>query len=59
MKTRARRLPNGRFRLLDKAAHELLVECDDIRFAFFESVAAFARIRIDQPNIDMEGCARR
>lgn len=55
----AKRLPNGRFHVLDKAAHELLVECDDVRFAFFENVAAFADVRIDQPKIDMDGCVRR
>lgn len=55
----AGRLPNGKFHLIDKAAHELLVECDDVRFDFFERVAAFADIRIDQPTIDMSGCIRR
>lgn len=55
----AKRLPNGRFRLIDKAAHELLVECDDVRLAFFESVAAFADVRVNQPAIDMDGCVRR
>ena len=55
----ARRLPNGKFHMIDKAAHELLVECDDVRFDFFETVAAFADIRIDQPTIDMSGCIRR
>ncbi|MDH3658852.1 MAG: alpha/beta hydrolase [Alphaproteobacteria bacterium] len=55
----AKRLLNGRFHQIDKAAHELLVECDDVRFAFFEQVAAFVDVRIDQPAIDMEGCIRR
>lgn len=55
----AKRLPNGRFHAIDKAAHELLVECDDIRFAFFEQVAAFTDITIEQPAIDMNGCIRR
>ena len=45
----AKRLPNGEFLVIDKAAHELLVECDDVRFEFLERVAAFADVRIDQP----------
>ncbi|MGI9503359.1 MAG: alpha/beta fold hydrolase, partial [Geminicoccaceae bacterium] len=54
----ANRLPGGRFHLIDQAAHELLVECDDVRLAFFEQVAGFADINIDQPPIDMAGCVR-
>lgn len=55
----AERLPNGRFHLIEKAAHELLVECDDVRFEFLERAAAFADIEIDQPAIDMSACVRR
>lgn len=55
----ARRLPNGRFHVIDEAAHELLVECDDVRFAFFERFSTFANLRIDQPSIDLSGCVRR
>lgn len=54
----ANRLPGGRFHLIDQAAHELLVECDDVRFAFFEQVAGFAGIDIEQPPINMQGCVR-
>lgn len=55
----ARRLPNGRFHALPKAAHELLVECDDVRAEFFERFAAFAGVSITLPAIDMSGCVRR
>ena len=55
----ARRLPKGQYRVIDNAAHELLVECDDVRFGFLESVAAFAGVRIEQPAIDMSNCVRR
>lgn len=58
-KAMAKRLPNGRFDVIDQAAHELLVECDDVRHAFLQQAAAFAEISIDQPPIDMNGCARR
>jgi lysophospholipase len=54
----ARRLPNGRFHRIDRAAHELLVECDDVRAAFFQGLADFADIRIDQPPIDLRTCVR-
>ncbi|MGI9489604.1 MAG: alpha/beta fold hydrolase [Geminicoccaceae bacterium] len=55
----AKRLPNGRFHMIDKAAHEILVECDDVRFDFLERIAAFADIRLEQPAIDMSGCIGR
>ncbi|NJO38497.1 MAG: alpha/beta hydrolase, partial [Rhizobiales bacterium] len=54
----ARRLPNGRFQRIDQAAHELLVECDDVRSAFFQALADFAAVRIDQPPIDLGSCVR-
>ena len=55
----ARRLPNGEFHVIGEAAHELLLECDDVRFAFFEKLSAFADVRIDQPSIDLSGCVGR
>ncbi|MGI9418098.1 MAG: alpha/beta fold hydrolase [Geminicoccaceae bacterium] len=55
----ARRLPNGHFHVIDQAAHELLVECDDVRALFFEQAAAFVGVDIDQPEVDMTTCARR
>ncbi len=54
-----KRLPNGQFHMIDNAAHELLVECDDVRSDFLERVAAFADITIELPGIDMSGCIRR
>lgn len=57
--TMARRLPNGEFRCFDQAAHELLVECDDVRLAFFEAFAAFTGSRLKLPAPDMKNCARR
>jgi len=53
-----KRMPNGRFHVIDKAAHELLVECDDVRFEFLQHVNDFADVSIDQPAIDMTGCVR-
>ena len=58
-KAMAKRLPNGRFDVIDQAAHELLIECDDIRFDFLQKIADFTKVRIAQPPIDMSGCARR
>ena len=55
----AKRLSKGRFHMIDKAAHEILMECDDVRFAFLERAADFADIRIEQPTIDMSCCIRR
>lgn len=54
----AKRLPNGRFYVIDKAAHELLVECDDVRSDFLARLAVFAEITIEQPELDMSGCIR-
>ncbi len=54
----AKRLPNGRFLSIGHAAHELLVECDDIRLAFFEAFAAFAEIPLHMPGVDMSTCVR-
>ena len=57
-KDMVKRLPNGRFHVIEEAAHELLVECDDVRFDFLNRVAAFADIEIDMPSIDMQSCVR-
>lgn len=62
-KAMTERLPNGRFDIIDEGAHELLVECDDVRSAFFEKFAAFAAafadVTIEQPPVDMRHCVRR
>lgn len=55
----AKRLPNGQFQVIDKAAHELLIECDDVRASFLQKLADFAEVRIDQPPISLRGCVRR
>jgi len=52
------RLAKGKFSVIDDAAHELLVECDDVRTDFLQQLANFTDINIDQPAVDMTGCAR-
>ncbi|MGI9510257.1 MAG: alpha/beta fold hydrolase [Geminicoccaceae bacterium] len=54
----AKRLPNGRFHVIEEAAHELLVECDDVRSAFFDVFSDFIGITLEQPSIDLSGCVR-
>ena len=57
-KVMAKRLPRGAFQVIDRAAHELLVECDDVRAEFLTGVAAFAGIDLELPPLDMSGCVR-
>ncbi|MGI9435347.1 MAG: alpha/beta hydrolase, partial [Geminicoccaceae bacterium] len=54
----AERLPKGEFRLIERAGHELLVECDDIYRRFFEEFRGWANVDIKTPPIDMAGCIR-
>lgn len=54
----AKRLAKGTFQFIERASHELLVECDDVRAEFLTSVAAFNGIQIDLPPIDISGCVR-
>lgn len=59
MQAMAKRLPHGSFQCLDQGAHELLVECDDVRLAFLEAFGRWTNVRIDLPTPDMTTCARR
>lgn len=55
----ARRLPNGRFQVFEDAAHELLIECDDVRLGFFQAFADFTACPLELPVSDMSHCMRR
>ncbi len=55
----AKRLPNGRFQVFEHAAHELLIECDDVRLAFLKAFADFTGCSLDLPAPDMSNCIRQ
>lgn len=54
----ASRLPSGEFQVFDQAAHELLVECDDVRLMFFRAFEDFTGCSLDLPLPDMSSCVR-
>jgi lysophospholipase len=57
-KEMAKRLPNGQFRVFDNAAHELLIECDDVRLAFLRAFGDFTGCSLNLPEPDMSHCIR-
>jgi lysophospholipase len=54
----ARRLPNGKFQVFEEAAHELLIECDDVRLGFLRAFADFTGCSLNLPEPDMSHCVR-
>ena len=54
----AGRLKKGRFHLIEDGAHELLVECDDIRQGFFRAFSEFTGFDVEVPPVDLRNCIR-
>jgi lysophospholipase len=54
----AARMPSARFEEIPGAAHELLMECDDLRHRFFDHVGAFLGMRFDLPLPQTTNCVR-
>lgn len=54
----AARMPNGRFVEIPGAAHELLLECDDLRHHFFTHLGAFLGLRFHLPLPQTDNCVR-
>ncbi len=54
----AKRLRHGQFKLFRQAAHELLIECDDVRLGFLEAFSTFIDHPLDLPAPDVTHCIR-
>lgn len=54
----AERMPRGRFEEVPGAAHELLMECDDVRHRFFALLGAFLGLEFDLPLPQTANCVR-